>query len=319
MGGRSVLVIYKDGKIVYNEAVNEMNARHKLTIKMLAGSQKQEPDLSDFSSNSRIPIASCSKWLSAALVMTFVDEGSLNLDDSIGKFLPVMTANGKGAITISQCLSHLTAIKSPSLRASLNEIMSASSMDEAIETIAKSPMEGTPGKVFRYSNNGLQIAAAVIEKISGKDFETLFKERIAEPLDMTQTDFKNGKVVLPAGGANSSPSDYINFLAMILNKGEFNGKLILSPQSVAEMQIDRINSDVTISYSPAEAAGTGYGFGEWIMMEAVSSPGLFGSLPIVDNNNGYAAILMTLYLGSSGKQQRYQQLKDLMDNFAKTL
>ena len=56
-------------------------------------------------------IASCSKWLSAALVMTFVDEGKLNLNDTIGKFLPVMTDHQKGNITIWQCLSHLTGYK----------------------------------------------------------------------------------------------------------------------------------------------------------------------------------------------------------------
>ena len=48
----------------------------------------------------RLRIANCSKWLSAALVMTFIDEGKLNIDDSVGKFLPIITANGKGGIRI---------------------------------------------------------------------------------------------------------------------------------------------------------------------------------------------------------------------------
>ena len=64
--------------------------------------------------------------------MTFVDEGKLNLDDSIGKYLPVMTANGKGNIRIWQCLSHLTGISSGSLKDSREIITNAGSMDEAI-------------------------------------------------------------------------------------------------------------------------------------------------------------------------------------------
>ncbi len=102
----------------------------------------------------------------------------------------------------------------------------------AIEKIASLPMEGEPGKIFRYSNTGLQIAGAAIEKISGKSFEQLFAERIAKPLGMKNSDFGKGKVALPAGGAFSTPDDYTNFLVMILNKGMFNGKRILTEKSV---------------------------------------------------------------------------------------
>src|SRR4030095_1221587 len=45
-------------------------------------------ELGDFNSKTQAPIASCSKWLTAALVMTFVDEGKLSLDDKINKWLP---------------------------------------------------------------------------------------------------------------------------------------------------------------------------------------------------------------------------------------
>lgn len=68
----------------------------------------------------------------------------------------------------------------------------------------------------------------MIEKISGKSFETLFAERIAKPCEMKNTDFGKGKVALPAGSAYSTPEDYMNFLVMILHDGKFNGKQILS-------------------------------------------------------------------------------------------
>ena len=57
-------------------------------------------------------------------------------------------------------------------------------MQEAIDTIANTPMEGEAGKIFHYGNTGLQVVAAIIEKIGGKDFEILFQERIAKPLQM---------------------------------------------------------------------------------------------------------------------------------------
>lgn len=310
MGGRAILIVYQDGKIVYSQAVNRMNNRQKILGKLIASRQGKIADFSDYTPNSKQPIASCSKWLSAALIMTFVDEGKLKLTDTVGRFLPVLSKNGKGAITIKQCLSHTTGILSPDLRENLKEMRTVNSMDEAIEQIAQYPVEGQAGKVFRYSNTGLQIAGAVVEKISGKSFETLFAERIAWPLDMKNTDFGKTKVALPAGGASSTPNDYMNFLTMILNKGRFREKQILSEKSIAEMQVNRITTEVKVAYSPAEAGGLGYGFGEWIMTDgAIGSPGLFGSFPWINNDKKYCAFLMTFYLKTNGRQEKYVELR----------
>lgn len=325
MGGRAILLVYKDGSIIYSHAENELSARQKMVGKFLAHRQGKEANLDDYTAATRQAIASCSKWLSAALVMTFVDEGKLGLSDTVGKYLPILSLHGKGNITISQCLSHLTGIKAPPLKESLGEMKDINSMDDAIEKIAILTMEGEPGKVFHYSNTGLQIAGAVIEKISGKSFENLFAERIANPLQLKNTDFGKARVALPAGGASSTPDDYLHFLVMILNKGMFNGKRILSEKSIAEMQVNRIDKNVTIGYTPAEAGDFGYGYGEWVMetstsnqlSRSVTSPGLFGSFPWVDNEKKYCAFLMAFYLKSEGRNERYKKLKGLVDEAVK--
>ncbi len=321
LGGRAMLVIFKDGKIVYIKSVSEMNARQKSLNKYVAKKQGKEADLEEYTLSSKQLIASCSKWLSAALVMTFVDEGNLRLDDTVGTYLPVLSRNGKGNITISECLSHLTGIQAPPLKESLKEMKKIRSMDQAIGEIAEMPMEGDHGKVFHYSNTGLQIAAAVIEKISGKPFEELFAERISGPLGLKNTDFGKGPVAFPAGGASSTPEDYLRFLTMILNRGSVSGTKILSENAVREMEVNRIGPGVNIAYSPAEAAGLGYGFGEWVVSDSdeskpgkwVTSPGLFGSFPWVDNEKQYCAFLMTFYLSNKGRHERYFDLKQLVD------
>ena len=290
MGGRAVLMVEKDGKIVYSRAVN-------------VGEEWRQR------------IASSSKWLSAALVMSFVDEGKLRLDDTVGKYLPILSAYGKGNITVRQCLSHLTGIQEPPLRESLAGMRGIRTMDEAIAKIAEMPMEGAPGTVFHYSNAGLQIAGAILEKISGQSFGQLFLTRIATPLGMTNTDFGRGPVALPAGGASSTAEDYMHFLEMIRNKGVYNGVRILSEHSVEEMEKNRIGPEVRIAYSPAGAAmgQVGYGYGEWVIGDAVSSPGLFGSLPWVNNTRGYCAFLMVFCLENQGKQQRDVELMLLVN------
>lgn len=322
MGGRAMLVVYKDGKLVYSHSAKSMNVRQKIISRMAARRQGREADNAEYTISSRQPIASCSKWLSAALIMTFVDEGKLSLNDTVGKFLPILSKGGKGSITIGQCLSHQTGIEALSLKDDLKEMRGYATMDDAMQDVAKLPMEGQPGKVFHYSNVGLQIAGAVIEKIGGKTFQQLFAERIAQPLNMKHTDYGNAKLPLPAGSGISTPEDYLNFLVMIMNKGMFNGKRILSEASITQMQVNRNTPDVKVAYSPAEAGGElGYGYGEWVTKTStlnnlspyVSSPGLFGSYPWVSNNNHYSAFLMTFYVGNKGRGERYKELRQLVD------
>ncbi len=321
MGGRTILVVYKDGKVIYTGSKDQMTMKQKFATRMIVRKMGKTPNLDSFTQTTKIPIASCSKWLSAALVMTFVDEGKLKLTDTVGKYLPILSKSGKGGITISQCLSHLTGIQAPPIKEALQDMKDIHSMDQSIQNIADMNIEGKPGTLFRYSNVGLQMAAAVLEKISGKSFETLFAERITKPCGMVNTDFGKGEVAFPAGGAWSTPNDYLNFLVMILNKGSINGKRVLTEKSVNEMQVDRITPAVKVAYAPTEAGNAGYGFGEWVLKAsgpqnptpAVSSPGLFGSFPWVNNDKHYAAFMMCFYFKNDGRHERYYALKQLVD------
>lgn len=345
LGGRAVLLVWKDGKTVYENAANELTRKQKFIGKRIAKKTGRDIDLNDFDANTKQRIASCSKWLTAAMAMTFVDEKKINLEDSIGKFLPVMTTHGKGNIKVWHCLSHLTGIKQIGVmdamnngdengRGSFREKMQQkqngglsnklnpwNSMQDAMDSIANTEMEGEPGKIFHYGNAGLQIIAAICEVLGNKDFETLFQERITKPLKMKDTDFGNVKVPLAAGGAYSTPNDYLNFLQMIFNDGKFNGKQIISKQSIIDMQKNYVSKDCKIVYTPVEAGNWGYGFGAWVMdnaigdqrSSAITSPGLFGTFPWVDNEKKYCAILFTLNIKSKGRGERYKELKQLVD------
>ena len=345
LGGRAVLLVWKDGKVVYENAANELTRKQKFIGKRIAKKTGRDIDLSNFDANTKQRIASCSKWLTAALAMTFIDEKKISLEDTIGKFLPVMIENGKGNIKVWHCLSHLTGIKQIGVMDAMNngnengagsfrermqqkqngnlqsKLGPWTSMQDAMDSIAKTAMEGEPGKTFHYGNAGLQIIAAICEVVGKKDFETLFQEKIAKPLKMKDTDFGYGKVPLAAGGAFSTPNDYLNFLQMILNDGKFNGKQIISKQSIINMQKNYVSKDCKIAYTPAEANNWGYGFGEWVMDDAVgeqrsnavTSPGLFGTFPWVENEKKYCAILFTLSIKNKGRGERYKELKQLVD------
>jgi CubicO group peptidase (beta-lactamase class C family) len=75
-----------------------------------------------------------------------------------------------------------------------------------------------------------------------------------------------------------------------------------------------------IKYAPKVAAGWNYGLGVWIqetdvngVATVVSSPGLFGTWPLIDQCRGYSFILFTKELISVDKRDLYLQIKAIID------
>ncbi len=295
--GTAVLGIFKDGKIVYQKNLGDCNIK------------------------TQAPVAGLSKWLTAALVMSFVDQGKISLDDKVSKYLPIFSKYAKGYITIRDCLSHFTGIESNGVNMSNFETSKKFiSLDEEVEYFAsKKEIQANPSVEFRYSNIGMNIAARVLEVITKRGFEQLMADRITRPLMMRSTNFSTMGSVNPSGGAFSSATDYLNFLSMVLNKGMFNGKRILSEQSIAEMETIR-TTPATIKYTPKLAEGYSYGFGEWIAAtdekgnaSVVACPGLYGSWALVDKCRGYAFVVITKELVSVDKKSIYTGIKDAID------
>ena len=298
MGNDVVALIYKDGKIIHTKELGEFNAK------------------------TQAPIASCSKWLTAALVMIFVDEGKLQLDDPVAKYLPIFNKYMKSYVTIRQCLAHTTGIENE--KGSLLKMMQRSkyaSLEEEVNSFAAKEISNNAGTEFHYGTIGLNIAGRVIEVITKKTFDRVIQEKLLRPLKMRATSFTNeeGYAPNPSGGARSTANDYMNFLSMILNKGMFEGKKILSEKAIEEMQTPQFTS-LPVKYTPKVAEGFHYGLGEWIQEEdaqgksiVVSSPGLFGTWPYVDKCRNYAAIVFVKSLLGEQKKEIMMQFKGAVD------
>ena len=141
-----------------------------------------------FNSKTQAPIASCSKWLTAALVMQFVDEGKLSLDDKVAKYIPEFDKYFKSYITIRQCLCHMTGIADDkNFLKRILERRKFSSLEEEVNSFAAREIRANAGTDFWYGNVGLNIAGRVLEIISKKKFEVLIKTKLFTPLGMTKT------------------------------------------------------------------------------------------------------------------------------------
>ena len=278
-------------------------------------------ELGDFNSKTQAPIASCSKWLTAALVMTFVDEGRLSLDDKITKWLPEFEKYGKNYITIRTCLSHTTGIRSEPISVlKLLEKKKFTSLEDEVNSFAAKDIQANPGEEFRYSNIGLDIAGRVLEIVSKKRFDVLVRQRLFVPLQMRRTSFSSldGSAVDPSGGAVSSPEDYMHFLIMMMNKGVYHGQKILSEDAVSEM-LKLQTTLANIKYAPKAAESFNYTLGAWAAdwkdgkATVLASPGLFGSWPMIDYCHGYAYLYFVKSLLSEDRADAQMEIKAVID------
>lgn len=297
-GGFVSAVVWKDGKVIYQKNIGP-----------------------DFTAKTQAPVAHVSQWLTAALVMSFVDQGKISLSDKVSTYIPVFAKYSKGYITIKDCLAQLTGIEAEPLKLSnlFGRKKYASLQEEVEDYAAKNEIESNPGQQFRYSNIGINIAGRVLEVVSKRGFEQIMAERITRPLMMRGTSFSSFGAVSPAAGAVSTANDLTNFLSMLLNKGMFNGKTILSEKSVDAMQ--RIyTTPAMIKYTPKAGEGYNYGLGEWILEAdengngtVLDCPGLAGTWTMIDKCRGYSLVILTKGELGEEKKSLYLDIKNIID------
>lgn len=279
--GASVLIV-RNGQVVYQQAFG------------------------GYSLDQRLPIASASKWLSAAVLARLVDRGVMRWDDRIERYLPQAPAD-KRALTLRQLYSHSSGLPG-------GEIDCIGTVDmpfqNCVDQILAQPLEYSPGQGFAYGGNSMHVAGRLAEIASGQRWDDLFRAEVATPLGLTHTDFAffsttPGYVVVSnpriAGGVRSTLADYGRFVQAILERGAVGGQQWLSPALIDQMAEDQTHGAPVLSTPYPEALG--YGIGQWRERVdaqgralAVSSPGAFGSYPVVDHEAGYAGVFLTLNL-----------------------
>ena len=148
-------------------------------------------------------IASQSKPITAVAVLMLVDEGKLNLDDAVEKYLPEFKGQqldaGKGPdgkpilkapahpITVREVLSHTSGL--PFSSAVEKPTLDGLPLRDAVASYAKTPLIFEPSSKYAYSNAGINTAARLIEVITGQSYEAFMDARLFHPLGMKDTTF----------------------------------------------------------------------------------------------------------------------------------
>lgn len=285
--------------------VEAMLARHSLpgAVLMLAqdGVLVHQRAYGSYTLDTRVPIASASKWLSAALVARLVDQNRLRWDDPLAKYVPEVPAD-KAGLTLRQLFSMTSAIPGGDLHGASPCLADrATTLAACSAEILRLPLTGTPGTVMDYGGNAMQVAGHMVERATGETWSELFRREVATPLGLTSThysffpdiDTANPRI---AGGMFSTAGDYMKLLLMWQAHGKAGTQRLLNSATVSEMDRDQTVGTRVIS-SPLP--GAGYGIGHWVEgkdgqghSSFVSSPGAFGFTPWLDLRRDIAGVLL---------------------------
>lgn len=252
-----------------------------------AGVLQEELYLGRFHDNLVVPFDGASAWLSTAVVLTLADTGTLELDDPLIEYFPEVP-DDKAQITLRQILSHTAGLATshPCLAEP------SASLESCVRSILEEPLEAPPGREFLYGAAGLQIAGRVAEIIGGGSWETVFQQRVAQPLGLARTSYGEASNPVLASGARGTVRDYGRFLSALLSP-RAGSRPLLSPAPAVEMLTDQA-AGTTRSYWPLETA-RGFGLGTWLMEDAsgnawATSPGILGFTPWLLRDRDFAAV-----------------------------
>ena len=143
-------------------------------------------------------LASISKQFTAMLVLLLVEDGQLELDAPIVRYLPDYSAESGKQVTVHHLLNHTSGIPNYTNRPGFMKIdaLHHHSTDEFVAEFCSDPLEFEPGAHFHYSNSGYYLLAAIIEKVTGHSYGEALREKILAPLEMDDTGHDDSNAVL---------------------------------------------------------------------------------------------------------------------------
>jgi CubicO group peptidase (beta-lactamase class C family) len=244
-------------------------------------------------------IASMTKMFAGASVLMLVDEGKVSLDDPVTKFIPqlskwmvvaekdqahVLLKPPVRPVTIRQLLSHTSGLAGTSELQQVTGVDSTPLRARALSSVT-GPLQSEPGDKYAYGNQGMNVAARVVEIVSGMPYETFLQKRFFDPLGMTETTFwpteaqvarlagaygpnkeKNGyargdirfltkplsdrarRFPEAGGGLFSTTHDIFRYGLLLANDGELGGKRYLSHAAMDELRKEQTGK-TKVNYS----------------------------------------------------------------------
>lgn len=271
-----------------------------------------------------LQIGSISKIFTTTLVMTFVDEGLLDLDTPVINYIPDLSltdGNARESITLRHLVTHMSGFYGDRFD---DHGIGDDALSKAVAAFYDLPQQTAPGELWTYCNAGFDLSARIMELVSGERFEDLMRTRVFEPLGLDTTTYfaseaiRNpvsvghegdaGKLTISdpwpiprrsngAGGISATTTQLLTFAQMHMNDGEMNGTRVISAKSARAMRNEEAIADAFRTW------GLGWSRneinGELIVEHGGATNGFTARLVLVPSRKSAIAILTNHAYGSA--------------------
>ena len=222
------------------------------------GAKAVEPERLPMTADTIFDGASLTKVISTTpAIMWLVERGQLRLDDRVSRWIPGFEANGKGAVTVRQLLTHTSG-----LRPGLSAKPAWGGVPRAIALAKAERLTTQPDTNFRYSDINFILLGEIVRLASGQRLDEFAATHLFRPLDMRDTGFlqplaKRGRTaptervdgkllhgvvhdptarrmggVAGHAGLFTTAADLSRFARMMLNGGQLDGRRVLKKETV---------------------------------------------------------------------------------------
>jgi len=214
---------------------------------------------------------SMAKSFTSTLIGIYYEKGFFKLTDPITKYLPQYVGTGYDGVTIKNLLQMSSGVKFNEdygdFNSDINRFGRAFALGSSLEDFSKSlTTEKAQGTYNHYVSIDTQVLGILLSKVTGKSITQLTQEHIWEPLGMEYdgqwlTDNTGMEVVL--GGLNATLRDYSKLGLLYKNKGQVNGKRIVSPEWIKDATTPDADH-LLPGNNPNSSNHHGYGYQWWL-------------------------------------------------------
>lgn len=175
-----IVLIAKDNRIIYKKSVGQANRQWGIANTF----------------QTKFRICSITKQFTTLLAMQLVEQGKINLDKSVADYLPEFRKETGSKIKVRDLMSNSSGLESLPDEFYFNDDAKLTDADFVIKTYLQGDLKFTPGEKFNYNNADFIVLGRIIEKVSGKDYESVLQEKILVPLGMKNSGIiKNDSVI----------------------------------------------------------------------------------------------------------------------------
>jgi hypothetical protein len=155
-------------------------------------------------------MASLTKLLTGLLFAQFVDQGLIDIDAPVGRYLPDFPVQGPNTLTLRHCFTHTSGLFGHEEWGGLHNPW----LDNVI---ANATPHLRPGEVLEYNGMGYDLAGKVMESVSGKSIFRLMREQLFDPLEMRRTTLEEDL----GFSCFSTASEFARIGQLMLNRGGY--------------------------------------------------------------------------------------------------